>query len=119
MEYLSTLPGALNLALIWCVAGIGVYITYKILDIPDLTVDGSFVVGGVVASMIITNGGGVALAMIAGFGAGLLCGLVTGLLHTLLGSRASLALHLHHLGHRAPNVLTLRGHVFVGLLAHR
>lgn len=85
MEYLSTLPGALNLALIWCVAGIGVYITYKILDIPDLTVDGSFVVGGVVASMIITNGGGVALAMIAGFGAGLLCGLVTGLLHTLLG----------------------------------
>ena len=85
MEYLSTLPGALNLALIWCVAGIGVYITYKILDIPDLTVDGSFVVGGIVASIIIANGGGVALAMIAGFAAGLLCGLVTGLLHTLLG----------------------------------
>ena len=85
MEYLNTLPGALNLALIWCVAGIGVYITYKILDIPDLTVDGSFVVGGIVASMVITNGGGIALAMLLGFVAGLLCGLVTGLLHTLLG----------------------------------
>ena len=85
MQYLNTLPGALNLALIWCVAGIGVYITYKILDIPDLTVDGSFVVGGIVAAMVITHGGSIALAMLLGFVAGLLCGLVTGLLHTLLG----------------------------------
>lgn len=85
MDWLNTIPGALNLALIWCVAGIGVYITYKILDIPDLTVDGSFVVGGIVASVIISNGGSVALAMFVGFVAGLLCGTVTGLLHTLLG----------------------------------
>ena len=85
MDYLSVLPGALNLALIWCIAGIGVYITYKILDIPDLTVDASFATGALVCAVVISNGGHFALGMLLGFIAGLLCGLFTGMLYSLLG----------------------------------
>ena len=85
LEYLSSIPGALALGIIWGIMAIGVYITYKVLDIPDLTVDGSFAVGGIVSAVIITNGGHFMLALLAGFGAGLICGLITGLLHTLLG----------------------------------
>lgn len=85
LEYLSSLPGAVSLGIIWGIMAIGVYITYKILDIPDLTVDGSFAVGGIVSAVIITNGGHFMLAILAGFGAGLICGLITGLFHTLIG----------------------------------
>ena len=85
LEYLNTLPGALNLAFIWCIAGIGVYITFKILDIPDLTVDGSFVTGALVFAVVVTNGGHYLLGMLLGFIAGLVCGLITGLLYSLLG----------------------------------
>ena len=85
LEYLSSIPGALALGIIWGIMAIGVYITYKVLDIPDLTVDGSFAVGGIVSAVIITSGGHFMLALLAGFGAGLICGLITGLLHTLLG----------------------------------
>ena len=85
LEYLSSLPGAISLGIIWGIMAIGVYITYKILDIPDLTVDGSFAVGGIVSAVIITNGGHFMLALLSGFGAGLICGLITGLLHTLIG----------------------------------
>lgn len=85
LNYLSSLPPALVLGLIWGIMALGVYITYKVLDIPDLTVDGSFATGGIVAAVIIANGGHFVLAMLAGFGAGLVCGLVTGLLHTFLG----------------------------------
>ena len=85
LEYLSSLPGAISLGIIWGIMAIGVYITYKILDIPDLTVDGSFAVGGIVSAVIITNGGHFMLALLAGFAAGLICGLITGLLHTLIG----------------------------------
>ena len=85
LEYLSSLPGALALGIIWGLMAIGVYITYKVLDIPDLTVDGSFAIGGIVSAVIITSGGHFILALLAGFIAGLICGLITGLLHTLLG----------------------------------
>lgn len=91
LDYLGTLPGALNLGLIWCIAGIGVYITYKILDIADLTVDGSFITGGLVSAVIIANGGHFMLALLVGFAAGVVCGIITGLLHTLLGIPAILA----------------------------
>ena len=56
VDYLSSLPGAVSLGLIWGLMAIGVYLTYKILDIPDLTVDGSFATGGIVAVVLITNG---------------------------------------------------------------
>ena len=91
LEYLSSLPGATMLGLIWALMAIGVYITYKILDIPDLTVDGSFATGGIVAALLIVNGVHFFVAILVAFVAGLLCGLVTGLLHTLFGIPAILA----------------------------
>ena len=91
LNYLSSLPGAVSLGLIWGIMAIGVYITYKILDIPDLTVDGSFATGGIVAAVLITNGVSFVVALLIAFAAGLLCGLLTGLLHTLLGIPAILA----------------------------
>ena len=85
LDYLNSLPNALNLGLIWCVAGIGVYLTYKILDIPDLTVDGSFVLGAYVSALVLSHGGHFLLAMLLGFLAGICSGIITGLLHTFLG----------------------------------
>ena len=91
IEYLSSLPGAVALGLIWTIMAIGVYITYKILNVADLTVDGSFATGGIVAAVLITNGVNFMLALLIAFVAGLLCGLLTGLLHTVLGIPAILA----------------------------
>jgi len=91
IEYLTSLQGALAQGAIWGLMALGVYITFKILDIPDLTVDGSFVAGGIVTAVLINNGVNFALAILIAFGVGLLCGLVTGLLHTLLGIPAILA----------------------------
>ena len=85
LEYLSSLPGALCLALIWSIMAIGVFITFKVLNIADLTVDGSFATGGIVCVVVMAHGGHFALGLLLGFLAGLLCGLVTGLLYTCLG----------------------------------
>ena len=85
LAYLGSLPSALALGIIWGIMAIGVYITYKVLDIPDLTVDGSFATGGIISAVIITNGGNFMLALLIGFAAGLVCGLITGLLHAFLG----------------------------------
>lgn len=91
LQYLTSLPGALNLALIWAIMAIGVFITFKVLNIADLTVDGSFATGGIVCAVFVSQGGNFALGLLLGFLAGLLCGLVTGLLHTLLGIPAILS----------------------------
>lgn len=91
LQYLASLPGAVVLGLIWGVMSLGVFISYKILDIPDLTVDGSFVTGGAVCAVVISMGGNFWIGILLGVIAGLLCGLVTGLLHTLLGIPAILA----------------------------
>ena len=91
MELLFSMPGAITLGLIWSLMALGVFISYKVLDIPDLTVDGSFATGGAVCIIVLNSGGHFVLALLAGFVAGLLCGLVTGLLHTLLGVPAILA----------------------------
>ena len=91
LAYLASLPGAVVLGIIWGIMALGVFISYKVLDIPDLTVDGSFATGGAVCAIIIVNGGGFWLGILAGFLAGLICGLVTGLLHTFLGIPAILA----------------------------
>ena len=85
LAYLSSLPGAVVLGLIWSIMALGVFISYKVLDIPDLTVDGSFATGGAVCAVIIVNGGSFWLGILLGFIAGVLCGLITGLLHTFLG----------------------------------
>jgi len=91
LAYLASLPGAVVLGIIWGIMALGVFISYKVLDIPDLTVDGSFATGGAVCAIIIVNEGGFWLGILAGFLAGLICGLVTGLLHTFLGIPAILA----------------------------
>ena len=81
-SFLNALPGAISQGLIWGVMAIGVYITYKILDIADLTVDGSFCTGGAVCVMMIAGGCNVWLALLCAILAGMLTGLATGLLHT-------------------------------------
>lgn len=90
-QLLFALPGSISQGIIWGIMAIGVYITYRILDVADLTVDGSFATGGAVAVMLILNGCNLWLAMFIAFLAGLAAGAVTGLLHTLMGIPAILA----------------------------
>ena len=82
---IKMLPDAAAQGLIWGILAIGVFITYKVLDFSDLTVDGSICTGGAVAALLILNGVPVAVAMIAAFCAGALAGLVTAILHTRMG----------------------------------
>lgn len=84
-QLLSALPGSVSQGLIWGIMAIGVYITYRILDVADLTVDGSFATGGAVAVVLILNGYNLWLAMLVAFIAGLIAGAITGLLHTFMG----------------------------------
>ena len=82
---IKMLPDAAAQGLIWGILAIGVFITYKLLDFSDLTVDGSICTGGAVAAVLILNGMPVAIAMVAAFCAGALAGLVTAILHTRMG----------------------------------
>lgn len=97
-SFLSALPGAVSQGLIWGIMAIGVYITYKILDIADLTVDGSFCTGGAAFVVLFSGGMNVWLALLISFAVGLLAGLVTGVLHTFCGIPAILAGILTQLG---------------------
>ena len=81
----SSLPGGVAQGLIWGIMAIGVYLTYKILDIADLTVDGTMCTGGAVCVMMIINGHSVPVALLCAFLAGMAAGLITGLLHTAMG----------------------------------
>ena len=81
----SSMPGAVAQGMIWGIMAIGVYITYKILDIADLTVDGSLCTGGAVCVILTINGFPSWFAFVAAFMAGLLAGMVTGILHTNFG----------------------------------
>ena len=87
----GALPGACAQGLIWGIMAIGVYLTYRILDVADLTVDGSFGTGGAVCVMCLLSGMNVWLALLVAVLAGLATGLVTGLLHTFMGIPAILA----------------------------
>ena len=90
-SFLNALPGAVSQGLIWGIMAIGVYITYRILELSDLTVDGSFCTGAAVCVMMVLNGANVAVAMLCAFLVGMVCGLVTGLLHTACGIPAILS----------------------------
>ena len=96
--FINALPGAISQGLIWGIMAIGVYITYKILDIADLTVDGSFCTGGATFVVLFGSGVNIWLALLAAIGAGLLAGLATGILHTFCGIPAILAGILTQLG---------------------
>ncbi len=91
MAFLNALPGAVAEGLIWGLMAIGVYISYKILDIADLTVDGSICTGACVCAVLITAGVPAWLSVIAAIAAGALTGILTGLLHTALGIPSILA----------------------------
>ena len=90
-NWLGSLPRAAAQGVIWGIAAIGIFITFKILDIADLTVDGTLVTGGAVCTMLILSGVNVWLAMLIALIAGMAAGLITGLFHTLLGIPAILA----------------------------
>ena len=87
----NALPGDITQGLIWGIMAIGVFITYKILDFADLTVDGTLGLGGVVAVVLISNGVPVPVAMLIAFLAGCAAGLCTALLNTMLGIPGILA----------------------------
>ena len=95
MSFLSSLmnalPGAVAQGLAWGIMAIGVYITFRILDVADLTVDGSLATGGAVCVMLIRGGFNPWIALLCAMLAGMLAGLVTGLFHTRCGIPAILA----------------------------
>ncbi|MBQ8357442.1 MAG: ABC transporter permease [Clostridia bacterium] len=91
LNWLGALPGAAALGMIWGIMAIGVYVTYKILDIADLTVDGSICTGAAVCAVLVTAGANIWVAMLAAMVAGVLCGLLTGFFHTFMGIPAILA----------------------------
>ena len=91
LSFLNSMPGAFGQGLAWGIMAIGVYITFRILDIADLTVDGSLATGGAVAALGITMGLNPWLALLMAVIAGMLAGLVTGLLHTACGIPAILS----------------------------
>lgn len=91
MYFLNALPGAAAEGLIWGLMAIGVYISYKILDIADLTVDGSICTGACVCAVLMTSGVPAWISIIAAFAVGALTGVLTGLLHTALGIPSILA----------------------------
>ncbi len=92
LNFLQSLPSPIAQGMIWGIMAIGVYITYKILDLPDLTVDGTLGTGGAVLVILTTvNGMNIYLALFIAFLAGCLAGLATGILHTKFGIPAILA----------------------------
>lgn len=85
MGFLNALPGAVAQGLIWGLFAIGLYISYKILDIADLTVDGSICTGACVLAVLLTKGVSIYICLVAAFIAGAIAGVVTGLFHTAMG----------------------------------
>lgn len=91
IQLLNALPGSVSQGLIWGIMAIGIYITYRILDIADLTVDGSFATGGAVGVMCILSGMNLWLSMLMAFIAGILTGFMTGVFHVFMGIPAILS----------------------------
>ena len=109
MAFLYALPGAVAEGLIWGLMAIGVYISYKILDIADLTVDGSICTGACICAVLIGVGVPPWVAVLVALVAGAATGVVTGLLHTVLGIPSILAGILTQLMLYSVNLLTLGG----------
>ena len=119
MGFLNALPGAVAQGLIWGLFAIGLYISYKILDIADLTVDGSICTGGCVLVALMTRGVNVYLAIVMAFLAGALAGVVTGLFQTALGIPAILSGILTQLILWSVNLKILGGKANVSLSARK
>ena len=91
ISLLNSMPGAMAQGLIWGIMAVGVYLTYRVLDISDLTVDGSLCTGGAVCVILTLNGVPMPIALLAAILSGMIAGLATGLLHTVCGIPAILA----------------------------
>lgn len=89
--FVNSLPGAVAQGLIWGIMAIGVYITYRILDIADLSVDGTMCTGGAVCVMMMLSGHNPWISLLAAIIAGMIVGLITGFLHTFMGIPAILS----------------------------
>ncbi len=98
MTLVRALPGNVAQGIIWGIMALGVYITFRILDFADLTVDGSLATGGAVAVMLIRGGMNPAIALVFAFLAGMAAGFVTGILHTVFGIPGILASILTQIG---------------------
>lgn len=83
-SFSNAMVGAVSQGVLWAVMALGVYITFKILDFPDMTVDGSFATGGCTCAILIATGWNPVPAMIVSILAGSVAGLLTGLLTTKL-----------------------------------
>ena len=103
------MPGAIAQGLIWGIMAIGVFITYKVLDYADLTVDGTMATGGAVCIMLMMNGVNVFIALLCAIIAGMLAGLITGLFHTAMGIPAILAGILTQLSLYSINLVVMSG----------
>lgn len=106
---LNAMPGAISQGLIWGIMAIGVYITFKIQDVADLTVDGTMSLGGAICATLLMSGQNIWVAIIAATIAGMLAGLVTGILHTKMGIPVILASILTQLGLYSINLKILGG----------
>ena len=111
------MPGGVSQGIIWGIMALGIYITFRLLDVADLTVDGSFTTGGAVTVMLILGGWPAWAALLVAMLAGLLAGFVTGTLHTKLGIPVILAgiltqfslysINLHIMGMAANKALSV------------
>ena len=113
--FLASLPGACAQGIIWGIMAVGVYLTFKVLDLADLTVDGSFGTGGAVLVVCTIAGMNIWLAMLLAFLAGCIAGLVTGILHTKFGIPAILAGILTQLALYSVNLRIMSGRANVAL----
>ena len=113
--FLASLPGACAQGIIWSIMAVGVYLTFKVLDLADLTVDGSFGTGGAVLVVCTIAGMNIWLAMLLAFLAGCIAGLVTGILHTKFGIPAILAGILTQLALYSVNLRIMSGRANVAL----
>lgn len=109
MSFLNALPGAVSQGLIWGIMALGVYITFRILDVADLTVDGSLATGGAVCVMMIRAGINPYIAILGAVAVGAAAGLVTALLHTKCGIPAILAGILSQLALYSVNLRIMGG----------
>ena len=115
MSFLNALPGAVAEGMIWGLMAIGVYLSYKILDIADLTVDGSICTGACVCAVLLAKGVPVWVSVVVAFAAGAVAGVVTGLLHTALGIPSILAGILTQLMLYSVNLCILGGKSLIAI----
>ena len=115
LNWLGTLPGAASQGLVWGLMAIGLYITYRILDVADFTVDGSICTGAAVCAVLLTNGVNIWIAMFVALLAGMLAGFITGIFHTTFGIPAILAGILTQLMLWSVNLLIMSGRSTVAI----